>query len=239
MDEMITLTTDVKKDIGLTSARIRKNEHDYMVIPKKCSDEKCILTCPKNMDINYYDTMTLSLTIDENIENIQIEIENFSENAGFNVTECTLLSRLPEKMLDILRKWEKINSETDLRKEDRILCTEENVEEIGIIPLISIQFRECEYTAYIKDLSFSACRIITTTRIMEENGEIFTIRLKFRNPEMACIFQSKVIRKEEYVIDGKKLAQIVFFLDENTKYKKRLSCFYEKQERRLASGRRI
>ncbi|MBR3600710.1 MAG: hypothetical protein IKL49_00050 [Lachnospiraceae bacterium] len=117
------------------------------------------------------------------------------------------------------------------RKEERILCTEKNLEKLRMDNLILLTYKYRTFKALIKDISYSGIKVLTNPLLLQTKDELFSFSIKFNNPEEKFFFVScNTVRKQLYTFDNYNMAEIVFKLGENIKYRKRLDLYFNERK---------
>ena len=225
--DCISLTFDIKEYFGVKTAHIAYEGNDYIVMLKNLSDSLVVFTCP-DIPLKFGQKFKLFFPSKFDKVSLDVEIDNFYFNDIMFVVEGSILNWSNKVFLDEFIKFilELINQKK--RKENRILCTQANLALLKMKNTISFDFRFRSFKGIIKDISYSAIRILTDPILLEEKGDLFSFKLYFTEPEEKFIFiNCPVIRKEEYVFENTKFAQIVFAIENNIKYSNRLSVFFD------------
>ena len=230
--EYVTLTTEIKMKFGITSSFVTINGNDYIVILKKITTEMCMFTCPE-MDLSCNEEIKLTfLTKYGKIEE-NVKVDCFFKDEIMFVVEVRFNYKNKNEFFIQLENF--INELTLMtkRKEDRILCTRENLKRLRLINKIQFEYNTVKYQGMIKDISFSAFRILTNPLLLNDNGSLFRFKLQFTDPEENFIFTNCcIIRKEMFEFESQKFAQIVFKIEPTINYKKRINEYFNENEKR-------
>lgn len=233
--QLLEITEDVKEKLGLISCHITKNAIDIMTSLKKISPTMGVFTCTDNgIVFSYGESFYIHINTKAGCCDVEVIVETKQAINGLIICEVTFKSPLLDDVVANIEEINKILHPLVKRKEKRILCTKDRLEKLNLNPRIPLLFRKKDYPGYIKDLSYSAIQIITDKHLLSEAGELFHVRLNFSNPIERIVFESYVIRKELFIIDGKELALIVLRINANVRYNERLTKYFLKYDLELS-----
>ncbi|MBR6581995.1 MAG: hypothetical protein IKK80_00115, partial [Treponema sp.] len=157
------------------------------------------------------------------IENITFEL--------FYILECKINSRENTEFFIEFENYVRNLINQKKRKEERILCTEKNLEKLRMDNLILLTYKYRTFKALIKDISYSGIKVLTNPLLLQTKDELFSFSIKFNNPEEKFFFVScNTVRKQLYTFDNYNMAEIVFKLGENIKYRKRLDLYFNERK---------
>lgn len=229
--ELITLTTEIREYFGLKSSHITIDNNDFIVMLKQMSDESVIFTC-SNIDVKYGQIVILVFPSKYGKCEVEVEIDNFYDNDIMFVIEGKIRSHNENEFFIAFQNFmlDLINQKK--RKEQRILCTKKNLEILHLINTFDLQFKYRQFRAVIKDISYSGLKILTNPLLLQENGDLFSFKIKFKDPAESYFFiKCHVIRKNLYTFEGQDFAEMVLELNDNIKFRNRIKEYFDYLER--------
>lgn len=231
--EIITLTNEIKLMFGLKSAHATIEGKDYIIMIKQLSDELIVFTIP-DIEVNYGQQIQIFFPSVYGKVEITITVDCFYENDLMYVIEGNIISGINCVFFEEFCKFilELINQKK--RKEERILCNKKNLEKLKLINLINFDFRYRAMRGVIKDISYSGIKVLTNTVLLQDNGSLFTFKLMFKDPEQNFLFvNSHIVRKNLYTFENQSFAEVVFSLENNIKFCKRLDEYFNLNQKKL------
>lgn len=238
MEDLISLTEQIKRKFGLSSARICFKEKDLLVILNSISLTKCIFLCSEAV-LNFNETYSLAFLTKNGEVSSSIQLVSYTKQNEFFLIEATFREKPVHsffKELDAFIDSLKIVHE---RKETRIICSKENLRKLRLEPKVPVEFKGFNFFGYVKDVSFSGIRILTHKTILEENNEIFKLKIVFSDPSKILFFITTVERKELVVYEDVEFAEIVFKIPtSDIVYQDRLSDFLKMEMENLKTRSR-
>lgn len=232
--ECITLTADIRKYFGITSAHVIIGDKDIMVMMDQMSDDSIVISATfgqfeKGMEITIiFPSLFGKCEINAVIENITFEL--------FYILECKIKGRVNNEFFIEFENHIRNLINQKKRKEERILCNEKNLEKLRLDNLIFLTYKYRTFKALIKDISYSGIKVLTNPLLLQAKDELFSFSLKFNNPEEKFVFvSSHIVRKQLFTFENYNMAEMVFKLGENIKYRKRLDLYFN--ERKLFAKR--
>lgn len=224
--DYVTLTKEIRQYFGLTSAHISFNNRDYMIMLKKLSTNMILFSCPF-IPVKYEDELKLYINSNEGLIELTIKIECFYESNDLLVIEASFICCSNIEFFTFFESFLKNLLDQKKRKEERILCTQKNLQLLNFKNVFYFDFKYRQFKGIVKDISYSGLRVLCNTILLQDNGSIFTFKLKFFNPEESFLFvNAKIIRKQLYSFEGHDFAEIVFEIPENIKFKARLDNYF-------------
>lgn len=223
--EAVNFSEDLRKHFSITSCTLTKDDHDFIAMLIALSD----------------DTISISTTCEELESGIQIKItfptiygkcEIEAEvmeikDSYIKVFDCKITSKNKNDFFIEFQNYLNNLIIQKKRKEERILCNKKNIELLRLNQTFFLTYKYRNFKAVITDISYSGIRIRANPLLLQVVNEVFNFTLQFREPEEKFFFvRCPVVRKNQIVFEDKALAEIVFKLPENIKFRKRLDSYY-------------
>ena len=228
--ELITLTTEIRQNLGIFSAHITFDNNDYMVILKQLSDNFVVFSCP---ELNLIPKCNLKLFFQSNngVVECELEVEYFYNSEVMFVVEAKIISNNKN---DFFVEFQNLINDINFqkkRKEERILCTKKNLALLNLINYFFFNYNGKNYKGIIKDISFSGVKILTNVELLKivDNSD-FKFKLTFNNPDESFYFVTKICRKNLFTFEGHDFAEVVFKLPQNFKFRNRLQVFFDNKK---------
>lgn len=225
--ELVTLTTEIKEFLELRSSHIFLNNQDFIVMPKQINNECIILAIP-NINVNYgtkFDLFFRSKAGDV-ILNLIVDIFYPDDSDNMIIVECSILNSNNSNFFNLLDELISRLIAQKKRKEERILCCKKNLEILNLHNIIYFDYNYRKVKGIIKDISYTGLRVLCDPIVLNENGNLFSFKLKFTNPDESFLFvNSPIRRKELFEYQNTKFASIVFKLNSSIKFKERIDHF--------------
>ncbi len=228
--ELITLTADIRRMFGITSAIVNYQNKDYMIMLKQMSDNYIVFTMPE-IEISYGEILLVKFPSNYGTVEIKISVNCFYSNGSTFVIEADFIVYNESDFFMEFEKFIRLLLEEKKRKEERILCTKRNLELLNLKNIIELEFKYKKMKAVIKDLSYSGIKLLCNEKLLEDTSLLFNFKLFFFNPnEVILFFNCPIIRKSLFVFEEQKMTELVLKLPENIKYKKRIGEFLSNNE---------
>jgi hypothetical protein len=175
----------------------------------------------------------ITITINTAFGSIEIigRIKKISTRDGIFTFFVVFEKQIDNEISVLLRKIDLNGSLVNKRKEKRILCSQSTLEKLRLNPMIKVEYKGAFFNGYLKDISFSAIRILIDFLLFGEQNDNFLLHLAFNDPIENILFKSKVIRKEVFRVENRSFAMIIFDLKGNERYKERLLEYMKKYEK--------
>lgn len=224
--DYVTLTKEIRQHFGLTSAHITYDNNDYIIMLKKLSDNMILFSCPF-IGVRYEDELKLTFNSEKGFVELNIKIECFYESNDVLVIEASFICISNNEFFIDFEAFLNNLLAQKKRKEERILCTQKNLQILNLINVFTFDFKYRQFKGIIKDVSYSALRVLCNPVLLQEKGSLFTFKLKFKNPEESYLFvNAKIIRKKPYSYENCSFAEVVFEIPQNLKFNERLDLFF-------------
>jgi hypothetical protein len=228
---LLKITDETKEKIGITGAHITVNGKDRAVQIRELSDTNAYVTMPeKNIVLEKGNEVEFVINTKYESNKKKSIVVNTERTNDILMCELMFNDYIEGKLKEELSKLEKLQRYEGRRKEERIMCTEENIKKLGLRQKVSLVFRNRDIPGYIKDLSLSAVRIVTDEILLEEDGEEITIKLYFTSPIETIIVTTYVIRKEPIFVETVRLSVVVLGMRECIRYKNRLLSYFTEKK---------
>lgn len=228
--ELITITYDIREHFEIKGSHITYDNKDYMAIIKQLSLDTVIICLPF-IDLSYGSNFILQFNSVCGIVKINIVCDVFYENEGMLICECSILDGIEHNFFVLFKQFIEEILAQKKRKEQRILCSQKNLELLKLNNVISFDFRYRKLKGVIKDISYSGLRVLANPILLEENGELFSFRLSFTDPVENFVFINCPIRRKElFVFQGTEFASVVFKINGSIKFKERISNYLNQIE---------
>lgn len=224
--ELITLTTEIRQNLGIFSAHINFDNNDYMIMIKQLSDSFVVFSCPE-LKLNTKCKLKLFFQSNNGVVECELEVEYFYNSEVMFVVEAKIISTNKN---DFFIEFQNLINDIlyqAKRKEQRILCTKKNLALLNLINFFFFNYNGKNYKGIIKDISFSGVKILTNVELLQNTDETkFKIKISFVNPEESFFFVCKICRKNLFTFEGHDFAEVVFKLPNNIKFRNRLQNYF-------------
>ncbi len=225
--DYVTLTKEVRQRFGITSAHITYKNNDYMIMMKKLSDDMVLFLSPF-LDFKFNEEISLFFSSNNGVVEIKVKIDCFYDSNDVLVVEGSFICISGEVFFTDFIAFINNLIEQKKRKEERILCTQKNLMRLNLINVFMFEFKYRLFKAIIKDISYSGIKVLTNPVLLQDNGSLFNLKISFKNPNETYLFvKSKIVRKNLYIFENTNFAEIVFSIEGNIKYKKRIDKYFE------------
>lgn len=225
--ELVTLTPDIRKYFGMSSAHITFENKDIMIMMQQMNDETVIFSCSFcNLESGQkikieFPSLYGKCEIEAVISEIKKELFYIIECAVKSHNKNDFFTEFYNYMMDLINQKK--------RKEERIFCNKKNLERLHLMGTFNLIYKYRNFKAVIKDISYSGVKVLTNPVFLQAKDmeEKFSFNLKFIEPEEKYMFiNSRIIRKQSFEFEGYSFAEIVLSLDENINFRKRLDSFF-------------
>lgn len=232
----LTLASNVRNYFGIYASHLQFQQKEIFILLQHINEKSVIFACPKiNIRINNQSKISFN-SVYGNIE-MTIKISSISNEQYMFIIEATITGINKEDFLIALNNFlfDVINKHK--RREERIICTKENLRKLNLINTFLLSFKGKKYKCFIQDISASSLRCITSIDLLQHINERFSIIIRFSDPDAAFTFKDCfVVRKNELVINDIPLAEIVLCLNNINKqvnFNFRLDYYFEKNLKKI------
>ena len=223
--EYVNFSQDLRKYFGITSCTVTYCNCDFMAMLLGLGSEN-ILISTSCSNLNKEFVIKITFPSDFGKCEIEAEITDIKDSV-IKVFDCKILSRNKSDFFIEFRNYLDDLIEQKKRKEERILCNKRNLELLRLNQTFNLVYRYRIHKAVIKDISYSGLKILCNSVLFQIRDETFNFTVSFNDPEEKYFFvRCPVVRKNIITFDSLALAEIVFKLPENVKYRKRLDDFF-------------
>lgn len=223
-----TLTSEIRERFGIKSCHMTIDENDFMIMLLKLSNENIEFSCSYENLKHGQLVLIIFPSKYGNVE-LEVQIDNFYNNDIMFIVEGTIKNRNKNDFFIEFNNFINNLIEQKKRKEERILCNKKNLEILNMINVFTFDYRFRQYKGVIKDISYSGIRVLTNPALLQENGELFSFKVIFKNPEESFFFvKCPIIRKQLFVFEEQKFAEIVFKIGDYIRFKERIDLYFEK-----------
>ena len=147
--ELITITYDIREHFEIKGSHITYDNKDYMAIIKQLSLDTVIICLPF-IDLSYGSNFILQFNSVYGIVKINIVCDVFYENEGMLICECSRLDGIDHNFFILFKQFIEEILAQKKRKEQRILCSQKNLELLKLNNVISFDFRYRKLKGVIK-----------------------------------------------------------------------------------------
>ena len=228
--EYVNFSEDLRKYFGITSCTLTYNDNDFIAMLLGLSNENIsISTTCENLNKG----LVIKITFPTNSGKCEIEAEVTDiKESSIKVFDCKIISRNKNDFFIEFQNYLNNLIEQKKRKEERILCNKKNIELLRLNQTFNLIYRYRSHKAFIKDISYSGLRILCNSILFQIADELFNFTLCFNDPEEKFFFvRCPVVRKSIITFEDQALAEIVFKLPENVRFRKRLDMFFNENKK--------
>ena len=234
----LTLASNVRQHFGIYTTYLKLHEEKIFILLQHINETSVIFVCPKTTITKDVKSKITFNSVFGNIE-LNVKVDSIFNGQYMFSIEGTITGINKEDFLIALNNFLLDAIKKQKRREERILCTKENLRRLRLLNTFTLPFKKKFYNCMIKDISSSSLKCITSIDLLQHVNERFSIVIKFYEPEEVFVFNNCfIVRKNEIVINDIPFAELVICLrhfDNNFKY--RIECFFNRKSEKLISKR--